>query len=119
MAAVPITAKTTIGRFTPSTILLATSGDTLAYTAGSSQELHLYNTDVSSIDVVIDGSGGTTVTIPNTGGATTSVASGVTYAVAAGAAAIVRLDTISAYLTGVVAITAATGAKVVAYIVKP
>lgn len=116
MAAITNTSLSALGKISPTAILLATSGDTLTYTAGSNQQLVLFNTDVSPIDVVIDGAGGTTVVIPNAGGATTSVASGVTYSVAAGAYAVVRLDTISSYLQGVVSITAATGAKVSACI---
>lgn len=117
MAAVTDTSLSALGRITPTPILLATSGDTLTYTSGSNQMLVLFNTDVAPINVTIDGSGGTTVVVPNAGATTASVASGVVYAVGAGAYAVVRLDTISAYCQGTVAISAATGAKVSAIIV--
>lgn len=117
MAAVPATSKAVSGPFLATSILLATSGDTLTYTAGSAQDLYLFNTDVSPIVVTIDGASGTTVVVPDTGGATLSVAAGLAISVAAGTMKAVRLDTISAYLNGVVAITAATGAKVAAAIV--
>src|SRR5690348_1274703 len=114
MAAVPSTSLSALGQISPTSILLATSGDTLTYTAGANQQLTLFNTDVSSIAVTIDGASGTTVAVPGAGTTTVSVASGVTYTVAAGAYAVVRLDTIPVYLTGAISITAATGAKVAA-----
>ena len=116
MAAVPDTSNSVSGPFTATSILLATSGDTLTYTSGSNQTLTLFNTDVSPIVVTIDGDGGTTVVLPNTGGVTASVASGLAISVGAGVLKKVRLDTISAYCAGTVAISAATGAKIVAAI---
>ncbi len=116
MAVVTDTSKAVSGAFLATSILLATSGDTLIYTANTNQELYLFNTDVSPIVVTIDGASGTTVVVPDTGGATLSVASGLAISVAAGTMKMVRLDTISAYLNGAVAITAATGAKVAAAI---
>lgn len=116
MAAVPATSINVSGPFTATAILLATSGDTLTYTAGTNQVLSLFNADVSAIVVTIDGSGGTTVVLPDTGGVTASVASGLAISVGAGVRKCVRLDTISAYLQGTVAITAATGAMVSASI---
>ncbi len=118
MAAVTATAKgTQAGAFSPTAILLATSGDTMPYTAGRGDELHLFNTDVSPIVVTVDGSTATTVVLPNTGGTTASVAAGYAITVAAGTYQMVNLDKISTYLTGTIAITAATGAKVSACIV--
>lgn len=116
MAVVPSTSKNALGQIVVSSVLLATSGDTLVYVSGAGQTLHLTNTEVSSLVVTIDGSGGTTIVIPGTGGATASVASGVAYTVAAGATSVIRLDTISAYCQGTVSISAGTGAKVIAYI---
>lgn len=117
MAAVTATAKGALaGSFTPTAILLATSGDTMPYTAGQAAELSLFNTDVSPIVVTIDGSGATTVVLPSSGGTTASVASGYAITVAAGSFAMVALDKISSYLSGTIAITAATGAKVAAAI---
>ncbi len=116
MAVVATTSKNVAGNQSPASTLLATSGDTLVYTAGSGQELWLFNTDVSTIVVTIDGSGGTTVVLPNAGGATASVAAGLAISVLAGTYQTVALDKISSYLQGTVAISAATGAKVAAAI---
>ncbi len=106
------------GPFTPTEITLATSGDTLSYSPGQQQELHLFNTDVSDIVVTIDGSTGTTVVVPGAGGATLSVAAGLAITVTAGKFSVVQLDRISAYLQGTVSIAAATGAKVKAFIIQ-
>lgn len=116
MAAVPVVSKSVSGPFTATSILLATSGDTITYTAGREETLHLFNADVSDIVVTIDGAGATTAVLPNTGGVTASIAAGLAITVTAGVHKMVRLDTISAYLAGVIAITAATGAKVSATI---
>lgn len=117
MAAVPSTTKNVAGVVSPAAIALATSGDTLVYVPGQGDELYLYNTSGSTVVVTIDGSGGTTVVVPNTAGATLSVASGLAVSVLAGTFAMVPLDKSSAYLTGTVAISAATGAVVKAAIV--
>jgi hypothetical protein len=116
MAVVATTSKSVAGAANYPATLLATSGDTLVYTAGTSQELWLFNTDVSPIVVTVDGSGGTTVVLPNAGGATASVAAGLAITVAAGTYQMVNLDKVSAYCQGTVAISAATGAKVAACI---
>jgi hypothetical protein len=116
MAAVPDTSKAVSGAFTPTAILLAVSGDTLTYTTNSGQELFLFNADASPIVVTLDGAGGTTVVVPKTGGTTLDVSAGYAITVAAGQFKAVRLDTIPAFLTGVVSIVAATGAQVSAAI---
>lgn len=118
MAAVPITSKNVAGAFTPASIGLAVSGDTLAYNSGAGDELYLYNTSASPVVVTIDGSTGSTVTVPGTGGATLSVAAGLAITVAANSFSSLSLDKASAFLQGVVAITAATGAVVKAAIVS-
>lgn len=106
------------GAFFPTMVTLATSGDTLTYSQGSNQELALFNTDVSPIVVTIDGAGGTTVAVAGAGDTTLSVAAGYAISVPAGAYAFVLLDKISSFCQGVVAITAATGAKVKAVILQ-
>ena len=117
MAAVTATAKGALaGSFSPVSILLAVSGDTMPYTAGQNAELLLFNADASPINVTIDGSTATTVVLPGTGGTTASVASGYVIAVPAGKFSIVALDKISSYLTGTISIVAATGAMVSASI---
>ena len=118
MAAVPSTSKAVNGPFLATSIVLATSGDTLTYTANTGQELWLFNTDVSPIVVTVDGASGTTVPVPGAGATTLSVASGLAITVAAGTYQAVKLDTIPAYLNGVISIAAATGAKVYAAITK-
>lgn len=113
MTAVTNTSKQVAGPLSPTSFLLATSGDTLTYIPSGVQELLLFNTDVSDIVVTLDGAGGTTVVVPNTGGATLSVASGLAITVTAGKFAVVNLDKVSAYVSGTpVSIVAATGAKV-------
>lgn len=117
MAVVAVTSKKSAAPITPASILLAVSGDTLVYAEDQGQELLLCNTSASPVVVTIDGSDGTTITIPNAGGATLSVASGLAVTVAANSFAVVALDRAKAYLKGTVAITAATGAVVRAAIV--
>jgi hypothetical protein len=121
MAVVPSTSRTAnAGAFAPADIVLATSGDTLVYSAGSQQELVLVNGTVlggSAIVVTIDGSAGTTVPIVGGGDTTASVAAGYTISVPAGKSKVVMLDRIPAFLNGTVAITAATGAIVSASII--
>lgn len=119
MAVVAVTSKNAPGAVTPAAITLATSGDTLVWTEGQNQELWLYNTTASSVVVNVDGSLGTTVVVPGTAGTTISVAAGLAVTVPANGFAMVSLDKASAYLQGVVAITAATGAAVKAVIVTP
>ncbi len=117
MAVVTSTSKNSAAPVTLGSIALATSGDTLVYTANRGDELVLFNTSVAPVVVTIDGSTGTTVTVPGAAGATLSVASGLAVTVAAGSFAYVALDKASAYLRGTVAISAATGAVVQAAIV--
>lgn len=119
MAVVAVTSKNTAGAVTLASIALATSGDTLVYTPDNGQELILCNTSASPVVVTIDGSDGTTVVVPNAGGATLSVASGLAVTVPANSFSLVPLDKAKAYLQGTVAISAATGAVVRAAIVTP
>lgn len=116
MAVVSNVNRNVAGQLVPTAILLGTSGDTLTYTSGAQQTLMLFNTDTVSRTVTIDGAGGTTVAVPGAGSTTVSVASGVTYTLAAGTFAVVNLDTIPAYLVGVVSIVADAAAKVSATI---
>lgn len=96
------------GPFNPTKTTL-TASDTLTWVNGSAQELVLYNTTASIVNLVIDGAGGTVVPISGTGGATFSVAAGLTVAVPANGFTVVELDKIPAYLQGAVAVTAGTG----------
>lgn len=118
MAAITNTSKNVLGAFTPVAVALATSGDTLTYVPNAAQELFLTNTSGSDVVVTIDGAGGTTVPVSGAGAATFSVASGLAVTVTANTTAVVRLDTIPSYLQGVVAISAATGVVVKAFIIQ-
>jgi hypothetical protein len=107
-------AKTNInvaGAFTPTKLSLGSS-DTFTYTPGTNSILVLYNTTASPITVTIDGASGTTVPVPNTG-ATLDVSAGIAITVPANAYKAVRLDTISAYLNGTIAMTGGTGVDAV------
>lgn len=118
MSLIANTSKQVAGPFSPASILLATSGDTLTYIPAGAQELLLFNTDTVSRTVTIDGPGGTTVVVPNAGGATFSVAAGLVITVAAGTFEVVNLDKVSAYVAGSpVSIVADVGAKVAAAII--
>ena len=119
MAAVPITSKNSAAPIAPASIVLGTSGDTLPYTPGQGQELWLYNYTTGVISVTVDGANGTTVAVPGTAGGTLSVAAGLTVAVAANSFAVVALDQASAYLQGVVAITASAVTSIRAAMVTP
>ena len=115
MAAIVDTDSNVAGPFTATKTIL-TAADTLAYTAGASQELVMYNITASPVVVTIDGSAGTTIVVPNTGGTTLSVASGLAVTVPANGFQVVMLDKVSAYLNGTVAVTGGVG--VIACILK-
>jgi len=117
MATVATTSKSVLGSVTPTQITVATSGDILTYAPNTAQELILVNSSASPVVVTLDGASGTTVAVPLTGGATFSVAAGYTVSVPANATTVVLLDSISNFLQGVVAITAATGAVIRASII--
>jgi uncharacterized protein RhaS with RHS repeats len=77
--------------------------DTFTYTPGRGQILILRNPTGGAISPVIDGAGGTTVETDRLG--TVDVSAGYAVgSIAAGAARAIPLDTISAYLKGVIAI---------------
>jgi len=118
MAVVTSTSKNAAGPITPGSILLGTTGDTLTYVPNQGDELVMYNTSAAAIVVTVDGANGTTVPVPGTAGATLSVAAGLAITVAANSFAYLNLDKASAFLQGVVAISAATGAAVRAAIVS-
>lgn len=118
MAAITNTSKNALGQISPASILLGTSGDTLTFVPNANQELLLFNTDSVSRDVTIDGAGGTTIAVPGAGGTTVSVANGVTYTILAGKFAVVRLDTVREYCSGVVSIVADAANVVAACIIQ-
>lgn len=86
------------------TTTASTASDTLVYNQGSFQMLQIRNTTAGSLDVTIDGSGATTLTVPGYGG-TLNISTGKTISVGANATVNVPLDSISAFLQGTIAIT--------------
>jgi hypothetical protein len=112
MAALASTTLNQSAAFTPTTLTLGAS-DTITYDSIKQQILVLYNATAGALTPNVDGASGTTVSVPGTG-TTFSVASGYTFpSIAAGAYAMVRLDSISAYLSGAITITGGTGIKAV------
>jgi hypothetical protein len=107
MATLASTSINVAGAFTPTLLALGAS-DTFTYVANANSMLVFYNKTASPVVVTVDGDGGTTVSVPGTG-TTLSVASGVAITVPANAFKAVRLDSISAYLQGVIAMTGGTG----------
>lgn len=84
------------------------SSDTLTYTKGAI--LILDNVTAGALTPLLDGADGTTVQVAGIG--SVSVAAGYTVpSIAAGARAVIPLDTISAYLQGVVTVTGGSGIK--------
>ena len=94
------------------TVTTLGASDTLVYKAGAGQVLVLDNVTAGALTPLIDGAGGTNVSVPGVG--LVSVAAGYTLpSIAAGARAAVPLDSISAYLQGVVTVTGGSGIKAV------
>jgi hypothetical protein len=108
MAVITATAlKGTAGSQTVTKTVLGAS-DTLPYVSGAGQTLVLHNTTGGSLTAKLDGAGSTTVS-PEGLGATVDVSGGYDIVVAAGAIKAVKLDSIAAYLAGVVTVTGASG----------
>ncbi len=82
--------------------------DTLTYKAGQGQILILRNGTAGALTPVIDGAGATTIPVQGIGSVDVSAGYSVG-AIAAGAEVAIPLDTIRAYLVGVIAITGGTG----------
>lgn len=112
MAAIPNASKTGLGPINVAKTAL-TASDTLTYNANTGQELYMYNTTGTPVVVTIDGNAGTTVPVPGAGATTLSVASGLAVTVPANDFTLVKLDTISAYLKGVVGVTGGTGVSAI------
>lgn len=85
-----------------------TASDSFVYNADRKAILELRNPTAGALSPVIDGAGGTNVSVPGVG--LVSVASGYAVgSIAAGAAVAIPLDSISAYLVGTIGITGGTG----------
>lgn len=108
MAAVTATSMLGSGARTVSK-LTAGASDTITYQSGD--VLLINNVSGGALTPTIDGAGGTTWPAPGLGNV--PVSSGLTLAsIADDAMVAIPLDTIKAYLQGVIAITGATGAEI-------
>ena len=108
MATLTNTSLAVLGAFTPTKTVLGAS-DVITFNSGANQILVMYNITASPVVVTIDGSTGTTVSVPGAGADTYSVAAGLAVTVPADGFKVVRLDTVSAYCQGTVALTGGTG----------
>ncbi|KZY05267.1 MULTISPECIES: hypothetical protein [unclassified Sulfitobacter] len=93
---------------TATQITLDGAGDTFAYTPNKRALLVLRNPTAGSLSPVIDGDGASTVGVAGVGAVDISGGYAVG-SIPVGAARVVRLDAISAYLAGTIAITGGTG----------
>ncbi|HEX4918052.1 MAG TPA: hypothetical protein VFV43_09170 [Limnobacter sp.] len=85
-----------------------TASDTFTYNADRNPVLELDNITAGALTVTIDGADGTTVPVAGVG--QVSVAAGFsTGSIAAGAKVAIPLNSISAYLRGVIAVTGGSG----------
>lgn len=108
MATVTATNIRGVGQITVTEVTLTGTADTFTYNVGRDPILIIRNPTVGAISPVIDGAGGTTVT--RAGIASVDVSGGYAVgSIAAGGVRAIRLDTISAYLQGAIAITSGTG----------
>lgn len=112
MATLSQTTLSQSGVFVPTKTVLS-AADVITYTPNANQILVLHNITGVAVVVTIDGASGTTVPVAGAGGTTVSVAAGLAVTVAANAFNAVRLDTISAYLQGVVAVTGGVGIEAI------
>lgn len=90
------------------TVTTMTASDTLTYKSGQGQILILRNGTAGPLTPIIDGAGSTTYPVQGVGSIDVSAGYSVG-AIAAGAQVAIPLDTIRAYLVGVIAITGGTG----------
>lgn len=108
MATLTNTSKAVLGPFNPAVTVLGAS-DVITYTSGQNAELILVNITGTPVVVTLDGAGASTVLVPGAGATTANLASGLAITVPANLMTVVRLDTVSAYCQGVVALTGGTG----------
>lgn len=90
-------------------ITTLSADDTFTFNAKKKQLLVLTNTTGGLLTATIDGSTGTTVTVPGVG--SVDVSGGKAIPVAAGLSVAVMLNSISAYCAGIVHITGASTLK--------
>ncbi|KQP02454.1 hypothetical protein [Pseudorhodoferax sp. Leaf265] len=108
MAAIPSLDAGQVGPFA-ATIATLSADDTITINPKKKQLLVLTNTTGGSLTATIDGTLGTTVSVPGVG--SVDVSAGKAIVVAAGLSVAVMLNTISAYCQGVVHITGAATLK--------
>ncbi len=109
MAAITPTAMTGSGSRLVTRTTLGAS-DTLTYNKSKKPVLILDNVTGGALTPNIDGAGSSSVPVAGVG--SVSVAAGYTLAsLAAGACAIIPLESIEAYLSGVITVTGGTGIK--------
>lgn len=107
MATITATDASGAGAATVTEVTL-TGTDDFTYNSASDPVLIMRNDTAGALTPTIDGDGGTTVGLPGVGNV--SVAAGyATGSIAAGAVVAIRLNTISKYLQGTIAITGGTG----------
>ncbi len=90
------------------TVTTLGASDTFVYSAGTGQILELTNGTGGTLTANIDGSAATTIS-PAGLGQTVDVSSGYNIALTAGQTKLVRLDAISVWLAGTIAMTGASG----------
>lgn len=91
-------------------VTVLTSSDTFTYNPGKNPLLILDNVTGGALTPNIDGSGGSVIPVKGIGDV--SVASGYTApSIAAGAKAVIQLNTISEFLKGTITVTGGTGIK--------
>lgn len=90
------------------TLTTMTASDTLTYNPNQGQILILRNTTAAALTPVIDGAGSTTYPVQGIGSVDVSTGYAVG-SIAAGTEVAIPLDTIRAYLAGVITITGGTG----------
>lgn len=108
MATITETAINGLGVAAMTMVTLTGTADTFTFRQGTGQILVLRNATGGALSPIIDGDGGASVPVDGLG--MVSVASGYPVgSIAAGAAAVIPLDTIFQYLQGAIAITGGTG----------
>ena len=108
MATIVSTLMTGTGARNVTQTTLTGTADTFTYVSSARPILVLFNDTGGSLSPVIDGDGATSVQVPTVGSVDVSGGYAVG-SIAAGESKAIPLDTISAYLSGTIAITTGTG----------
>lgn len=109
MPAITATNMQTAGDIALTVVTLDGATDTFTYNASANPVLVLDNVTAGALTPVIDGDGGTTVPVSGAPGGL-NVSGGYTLSeIAAGDKVVLRLKSISAYLSGTISVTGGTG----------